>query len=61
MATEVNIVPGRYTRDSFEASDYPGLRAPAEPGSIIEICTDGVSLDLSGVVLDGEGDGGVGI
>ena len=58
---EIRIVPERYTRDTFEPSRYVGLRAPAAPGVVIEVCADGVVLDLSGVVLDGEGDGGVGI
>lgn len=59
--TEVHIIPDRYTRETFEASRYVGLRAPSAPGVVIEVCTDGVALDLAGVVLDGEGDGGVGI
>ena len=59
--TCVRLVPGRYTRDTFEPSHHPGLAAPAPNGTVIEICTDGVTLDLSGVVLDGERNGGVGI
>ena len=59
--TRVSIVPDRYTRDTFKLSQYPGLEAPASSGAVIEVCTDGVQLDLSGVVLDGERNGGVGI
>ena len=59
--TRVRVVPDRYTRDTFEPSRYPGLEARASSGTVIEICTDGVTLDLSGVVLDGERNGGVGI
>ena len=59
--TCVRVIPGRYTRDTIEASQYPGLEAPASTGTVIEICTDGVTLDLSGVVLDGERKGGVGV
>ncbi|MCY4417390.1 MAG: right-handed parallel beta-helix repeat-containing protein [Chloroflexi bacterium] len=57
----VSIRPDRYTRETFQPSQYIGLKAPSAPGVIIEICTDGVAVDLSGVVLDGEGHGGVGI
>ncbi len=59
--THVRVIPDRYTRDTFDASQYPGLDAPASTGPVIEICTDGATLDLSGAVLDGEGNGGVGI
>ena len=59
--TRVSVVPDRYTRDTFKPSRYPGLEAPASSGAVIEIRTDGVTLDLSGVVLDGERNGGVGI
>ena len=59
--TCVRVVPDRYTRDTFKLSRYPGLEARSSPGTVIEICTDGVTLDLSGVVLDGERKGGVGI
>ncbi len=58
---EVRVVPNRYTGETFEPSRYPGLRAPAAPGVVIEVCADGVALDLSGVVLDGERNDGVGI
>ena len=58
---EVRIIPDRYTRETFKPSRYHGLQAPSQPNVVIEICADGVALDLSGVVLDGEGDGGVGI
>ena len=58
--THVCVIPGRYTRDILEASHYPGLEAPPSSGTVIEICTDGVTLDLSGVALDGERNGGVG-
>ena len=59
--TYVRVVPDRYTRDTFKPSRYPGLEAPAPSGTVIEIRTDGATLDLSGVVLDGERHGGVGI
>ncbi len=55
------IGPDRYTADTLQPFRYPGLQAPAAPGVVLEVCTDGVALDLSGVVLDGEGKGGVGI
>ena len=58
---EVRIVPDRYTRETFEPSRYVGLRAPPLPNVVIEICANAVALDLAGVVLDGEGNGGVGI
>ena len=58
---DVRVTPDRYTRDTFVPSPYPGLEARASFGAVIEIRTDGVALDLSGVVLDGEGNGGVGI
>lgn len=58
---EVRITPDRYTKDTFEPSQYHGLQAPSLPNVVIEISADGVALDLAGVVLDGEGDGGVGI
>ena len=59
--TCVRLVPDRYSRDTFEPFLHPGLVTPAANGTVIEICTDGVTLDLSGVVLDGERKGGVGI
>lgn len=58
---DVRVTPDRYTRDTFVSSRYLGLAAQASPGTVIEIRTDGVALDLSGVVLDGERNGGVGI
>ena len=58
---DVRVTPDRYTRDTFAPSQYPGLEAQPAPGAVIEIRTDGVALDLSGVVLDGERNGGVGI
>ena len=58
---DVRVTPDRYTRDSFAPSRYPGMEARSSSGAVIEIRTDGVALDLSGVVLDGEGNGGVGI
>ena len=57
----VRVIPDRYTGSTFEPSHYRGLQAPSSPGTVIEICTDGVALDLSGVALDGEGNGGVGV
>ena len=58
---DVRVAPDRYTRDTFVPSRYAGLEAPSSPDVVIEISTDGVTLDLSGVVLDGERNGGVGI
>ncbi len=57
----VTVIPDRYTRHTFKPSEYPGLLAASSPRAVIEICNDGLVLDLSGVVLDGEGTGGVGI
>ncbi len=57
----VNVIPDRYTKHTFDPSRYEGLEPVSSRGTVIEVCTDGVSLDLSGVVLDGEGSGGVGI
>ena len=59
--TNVRVIPDRYTERTFKPSQYWGLQAASSPGTMIEVCTDGVLLDLSGVVLDGEGAGGVGI
>ena len=59
--TLIRVVPDRYTRDTFDPARYPGLHAPARSGAVIEICTNGVTVDLSGVALDGEGADGVGI
>ena len=57
----VYVIPDRYTRDTFDLSTYEGLEQPSRGNAIVEICTDGVALDLAGAVLDGEGAGGVGI
>ena len=59
--THVSVTPGHYTKGTFEPSRYPGIEAATSPGTVIEIRTDGVVLDLSGVALDGERNGGVGI
>ncbi len=59
--THVSVIPDRYTRNTFDPSLYPGLQAAPRPEALIEVCTDGMVLDLSGVVLDGEGAGGVGV
>ena len=59
--TQVSVIPDRYTRDTFDSSRYRGLQATPGPGACIEVCTDGLVVDLSGVVLDGEGAGGVGV
>ena len=58
---DVRVTPDRYTRDTFAPSRYPGMETRSSSGAVIEVRTDGVVLDLSGVVLDGEGNGGVGI
>lgn len=52
--TTVRVPPARYTRDTFDSSCYAGLHAQPPPGTVIEISADGLTLDLSGVVLDGE-------
>ena len=57
----VSVTPDHYTAGSFDPSRFSGLRALASPGILVELCTDGVVLDLSGVVLDGRGTGGTGI
>ena len=57
----VSVIPDRYTRATFNPSEYPGLKATPAPGAIIEVCSDGLVLDLSGAVLDGEGNGGVAV
>ena len=57
----VSVIPDRYTRETFQPAQYRGLRPVSLPGAVIEVCADGLMVDLSGVVLDGEGAGGVGI
>ena len=57
----VNVTPDQYTKRTFNPSLYRGLQAAPSQGTVIEVCTDGVTLDLSGVVLDGRETGGVGI
>ena len=59
--THVRVAPDRYTRGAFNRCLYPGIEASASCERVIEIRTDGVTLDLSGAVLDGEWNGGVGI
>ena len=59
--TYVSVTPGRYTRGTFDPSRYQGLQEAPPQGTVIEIREDGLVLDLSGVTLDGEGTGGVGI
>lgn len=56
----VSVIPDRYTKETVQPSLYPGLQASPPDGILLEICTDGMALDLSGVVLDGEGASGVG-
>ena len=56
----VRVTPNHYTRGSFKPSQFPGLEAQSASGAVIEIRNDGVTLDLSGVVLDGERQGGLG-
>ena len=55
------MIPDRYTRDTFDPSRYRGLHGAPPPGTVVEVRQDGLVLDLSGVTLDGEGNGGVGI
>ena len=57
----VSVIPDRYTKGTFKPSRYRGLQTPSSPGVIVEVCADRLVLDLSGVVMDGEGNGGAGI
>ena len=57
----VFVTPGRYTRQTFDALHFVGLAASSSDDCIIDISVDGLVLELSGVVLDGEGSGRVGI
>ena len=57
----VFVTPGRYTRHSFDASQFSGLAPRPTHDCIIDVSIDDFVLDLSGVVLDGEGTGGIGI
>ena len=59
--SRVTVAPDRYTKRTFNPSQYRGLQAKPSQGTVIEVCTDGVVLDLSGVMLDGRETGGVGI
>ena len=59
--TRVTVIPDRYTRDTFDPSRYRGLAGARLQDTVIEVRQDGLVLDLSGVTLDGEGKGGVGI
>ena len=59
--TRVTVTPDRYTKHTFNPSQHRGLQATPSQETVIEVCTDGVTLDLSGVVLDGRDSGGVGI
>ena len=59
--TYVSVTPGRYAGGTFDPSRYQGLQEAPPQGTVIEIREDGLVLDLSGVTLDGEGTGGVGI
>ena len=57
----VFVTPGRYTRPTFDALHFVGLAPSSSDDCIIDISVDGLVLELSGVVLDGEGSGRVGI
>ena len=57
----ISIPPGRYTRQTFDTVLLKGLDQSRTDGAVIGVSTNGICLDLSGVVLDGEGAGGVGI
>ena len=59
--THVTVTPNHYTRATFDPSQYPATPTRAPADTVIEIRQDGLVLDLSGVTLDGEGAGGVGI
>ena len=59
--TRITVTPDRYTKHTFNPSQHQGLQAAPSPGTVIEVCTDDVTLDLSGVVLDGRETGRVGI
>ncbi len=57
----ISIPPGQYTRQTFDTALLNGLDQSRTNGAVIGVSTNGICLDLSGVVLDGEGAGGVGI
>ena len=57
----ISITPGRYTRQTFDPAPYAALDQSPAGGAVTGISTSGILLDLSGVVLDGEGSGGAGI
>ena len=59
--TRVTVTPDRYTKRTFNPSQYRGLQPTPSQWTVIEVFTDGVTLDLSGVVLDGRETGGIGI
>ena len=59
--TSVFLWPGYYNKGNFEASDYAGLNQFPAEGCLVEVSAAGTEVDMSGAVLDGEGDGGVGI
>ena len=59
--TRVTVIPDRYTAATFDPSRYRGLAGARLQDTVIEVRQDGLVLDLSGVTLDGEGAGGVGI
>ncbi len=59
--TSVFLGPGYYTKSNFEAKDYAGLNQFPAEGCLVEVVAAGTEVDMSGAVLDGERDGGVGI
>ncbi len=61
MIATVCVPPGRYTRHTFDVSRFGSLLQSPAADAVIEVSANDILLDLSGVVLDGEGSGGVGI
>ena len=61
MTNTVSVTPGRYTRRDFNYSQFGGITSSQSQDCVVDVSTDGLVLDLSGVVLDGEDLGGVGI
>ena len=57
----ISIPPGRYTRQTFDTALLNGLDQSRTDGAVMGVSASGVVLDLSGVFLDGEGAGGIGI
>ena len=57
----ISIPPGLYTRQTFDPAQYAALDQSRIGGAVMGVSTSRIVLDLSGVFLDGEGAGGIGI